>query len=67
MENKSFILKVIIALIFLLFIIPYVLVLSGRNDYLYGITSVAVLSMISAGVWLTFYMEELILVKVHMR
>jgi branched-chain amino acid transport system permease protein len=59
MENKKFIIQVSIALVFLLILIPTVLIAMGRNDYLYGITSVAILAMISSGVWLTFYMGRI--------
>lgn len=59
MKNKSFILKVLVAIVILLVVIPSVLVYSGRNDFLYGITSVAILAMISAGVWLSFYMGRI--------
>jgi len=59
MKNKQFILKVLIAVFFLLIIIPFVLVYSQRNDYLYGITSVAILALISSGVWLSFYMGRI--------
>lgn len=58
-KDKKFISYVVVALIVLLIVIPSVLVLAGRNDYLYGITSVAILAMISAGVWLTFYMGRI--------
>jgi branched-chain amino acid transport system permease protein len=59
MKNKNFIIKVLIALIFLLIIIPSILIFMHRNDFLYGITSVAILAMISSGVWLTFYMGRI--------
>ncbi len=59
MKNKNFIIKVLIALVVLLVVIPTVLISMGRNDYLYGITSVAILAMISSGVWLTFYMGRI--------
>ncbi|WP_044419236.1 branched-chain amino acid ABC transporter permease [Halarcobacter anaerophilus] len=59
MKNKQFITRVLIALIFLLVIIPAVLIYTQRNDFLYGITSVAILAMISAGVWLTFYIGRI--------
>lgn len=59
MKNKQFFLKVLIAVFFLLIIIPLVLVYMQRNDYLYGITSVAILALISSGVWLSFYMGRI--------
>jgi len=59
MKNKKFYIKVFVALLVLLVVIPLTLVLIERNDYLYGITSVAILATISAGVWLTFYMGRI--------
>lgn len=59
MEKREFILRVIIAIIFLLVIIPVILLVIQRNDFLYGITSVAILATISAGVWLSFYMGRI--------
>lgn len=59
MKNKQFILKVLVAVFFLLVIIPFVLIYMQRNDYLYGITSVSILALISSGVWLTFYMGRI--------
>ena len=59
MKNKQFILKILVAVFFLLVIIPFVLIYMQRNDYLYGITSVSILALISSGVWLTFYMGRI--------
>lgn len=59
MKDKKFIISIIISLGTLIAIIPIVLLLTQRNDYLYGITSVAILSMISAGVWLTFFIGRI--------
>lgn len=59
MKDKKFIISIIISLGTLIVIIPIVLLLTQRNDYLYGITSVAILSMISAGVWLTFFIGRI--------
>lgn len=59
MKNKNFIIKVLVAIFILLVVIPSILVYSGRNDFLYGITSVSILAMISAGVWLSFYMGRI--------
>ena len=59
MEKREFILRVIIAIVFLLVIIPVILLVIQRNDFLYGITSVAILATISAGVWLSFYMGRI--------
>ena len=59
MKNKQFVIKVLVSLLFLLVIIPFILIYMQRNDYLYGITSVAILALISSGVWLTFYMGRI--------
>ncbi len=40
-------------------LIPYLTISFERNDLLYGFTSIAVLSMMAAGVWLTFYMGRI--------
>ncbi len=47
------------AMFLLLFIIPFLLVLFERNDLFYNLTAVAILSTISSGVWLTFYMGRI--------
>jgi len=59
MKNKKFITKILVALFFLLILIPAFLTFTERNDYLYGMTSVAILATISSGVWLTFYMGRI--------
>lgn len=59
MEKKKFILRVLFALVVLLVLIPLSLIFFGRNDFLYGITSVAILATISSGVWLSFYMGRI--------
>lgn len=46
-------------LIVVLVAIPYALVLSERGDLLSAMTSVALLSIISSGVWLTFYIGRI--------
>ena len=43
----------------LLIAIPSFVIYYERNDLLYGFTSVAILAMISSGVWLTFYMGRI--------
>ena len=40
-------------------IIPLLIVVSGRKDFYYTLTSVALLSIGSAGVWLTFYIGRI--------
>ena len=38
---------------------PWLIALTGRNDLYYTLTSVALLSIASAGVWLTFYIGRI--------
>jgi branched-chain amino acid transport system permease protein len=38
---------------------PWIIALTGRNDLYYTLTSVALLSIASAGVWLTFYIGRI--------
>lgn len=45
--------------LFLLFVVPMVIEVSGRWDFYYTLTSVALLSIASAGVWLTFYIGRI--------
>lgn len=59
MKNKEFLIKVALSLLLILVIIPAGLIYTQRNDFLYGITSVAILAVISSGVWLTFYMGRI--------
>lgn len=54
--------KIIGTLVFLLFvfvIVPWLIAISGRWDFYYTLTSVALLSIASAGVWLTFYIGRI--------
>ncbi len=43
----------------LLVIVPWVLIATGRNDYFYTLTLIALLSVASAGVWITFYIGRI--------
>lgn len=45
--------------LFLLFVVPVLIEASGRWDFYYTLTSVALLSIASAGVWLTFYIGRI--------
>ena len=47
------------SLVFLLAVVPFGISVSGRADLYYTLTSVALLSIISAGVWLTFYIGRI--------
>lgn len=40
-------------------LVPFVLGFTGRKDFYYTLTSVALLSIASAGVWLTFYIGRI--------
>jgi len=40
-------------------LVPWLIEMSGRWDYYYTLTSVALLSIASAGVWLTFYIGRI--------
>lgn len=54
--------KIIGLLLFLLLvlvIVPWLIAISGRWDFYYTLTSVALLSIASAGVWLTFYIGRI--------
>lgn len=54
--------KIIAALVFLLAIfvaVPMLIEATGRKDLYYVLTSVALLSIASAGVWLTFYIGRI--------
>lgn len=57
MRNK--IITACFFLILLLIIIPWLLTVFKRGDLFYNFTSVALLSIISAGVWLTFFIGRI--------
>jgi branched-chain amino acid transport system permease protein len=46
-------------LIVLLVFVPFLIEVTGRSDLYYTLTSVALLSIISAGVWITFYIGRI--------
>jgi branched-chain amino acid transport system permease protein len=48
-----------IFLVTILGIVPWLIEISGRWDYYYTLTSVALLSIASSGVWLTFYIGRI--------
>ncbi len=58
MNNKQKI-GVYLFLLITLVIAPLLLTNLGRDDILYGMASVAILALISSGVWLTFYMGRI--------
>jgi branched-chain amino acid transport system permease protein len=49
----------LIAFLFLLAGVPFLISASGRPDLYYTFTTVALLSIVSAGVWLTFYIGRI--------
>jgi branched-chain amino acid transport system permease protein len=46
-------------LVVILFVVPWLIETTGRWDFYYTLTSVALLSIASAGVWLTFYIGRI--------
>ena len=55
-------LKAVLAVAFLAVVfvgVPMLIVATGRSDLYYTLTSVALLSIISAGVWITFYIGRI--------
>ncbi len=58
MQNKK-ILFTALFLIFVLVIIPSLIVMTSRWDLYYTLSSVALLAIASAGVWLTFYIGRI--------
>ena len=59
MSKTSKIISVLIFLFALLVVVPWLIALSGRWDFYYTLTAVALLSIASAGVWLTFYIGRI--------
>ena len=59
MSKTSKIISVFIFLIAVLVIVPWLIKVSGRWDFYYTLTAVALLSIASAGVWLTFYIGRI--------
>jgi branched-chain amino acid transport system permease protein len=57
MHNKFILLA--IGVIALYVGVPFAIDISGRTDFFYTLTSVALLSIASAGVWLTFYIGRI--------
>jgi branched-chain amino acid transport system permease protein len=49
----------VVALIGVYLVIPWLIALSGRWDFYYTLTSVALLSIATGGVWLTFYIGRI--------
>ena len=59
MSRSSKIISVALFLFGVLVAVPWLIQVSGRWDFYYTLTSVALLSIASAGVWLTFYIGRI--------
>lgn len=57
LKNKIFGATILLVSIFI--IVPWLIEISGRWDFYYTLTSVALLATASAGVWLTFYIGRI--------
>jgi branched-chain amino acid transport system permease protein len=59
MMTKSFLLSSIVFLASVYILIPMAILMTGRSDLYYTLTSVALLAIASGGVWLTFYIGRI--------
>lgn len=59
MQQTSKWLSVALFLLTVLVVVPWLIRVTGRWDFYYTLTSVALLSIASAGVWLTFYIGRI--------
>ena len=59
MSTQRRIIAVIAFLILVFVVVPALIAVTGRKDLYYTLSSVALLSMASAGVWLTFYIGRI--------
>lgn len=59
MKHKTLLLGSLILAVVLYVAVPAFIGVSGRTDFYYTLTSVALLSIASAGVWLTFYIGRI--------
>jgi branched-chain amino acid transport system permease protein len=57
--NSKKIIGVLLFLIVVFVLIPAAIAVTGRKDFYYTLSSVALLSIASAGVWLTFYIGRI--------
>lgn len=57
--NKNKLLSLAVFLIAVYVVVPWLIQVTGRTDFFYTLTSVALLSIASAGVWLTFYIGRI--------
>jgi branched-chain amino acid transport system permease protein len=59
MTRNSGIVAVAVFCVAIFVVVPALIAASGRTDLYYTLTSVALLSIVSAGVWLTFYIGRI--------
>ena len=59
MTNTSRLLSLGLFLLVIFVLVPLFIAATGRTDFYYTLTSVALLSIASAGVWLTFYIGRI--------
>lgn len=59
MKNYSKLFSLALFLFIVLILVPWLIDVFGRWDFYYTLTSVALLSIASAGVWLTFYIGRI--------
>src|SRR3954451_16899434 len=59
MMNPRKLIGVLIFLFLVFVAVPFVIVATGRKDLYYTLSSVALLSIVSAGVWLTFFIGRI--------
>jgi branched-chain amino acid transport system permease protein len=59
MMTKKNGLFILLFLVFLYVLVPWLIQISGRTDLLYTFSAVALLSIASAGVWLTFFIGRI--------
>jgi branched-chain amino acid transport system permease protein len=59
MSTSRRIIAVIAFLILVFVVVPALIAVTGRKDFYYTLSAVALLSMASAGVWLTFYIGRI--------
>ena len=59
MSRKNQLLSVAVFLLVVFVVVPWLIHVTGRWDFYYTLTSVALLSIASAGVWFTFYIGRI--------
>ncbi len=59
MKLAKTLIYIAVFLVLIYAVVPWAILASGRTDFFYTLTSVALLSIASAGVWLTFYIGRI--------